>query len=416
MPPLRAGHLYGGALGTPGRAVEDICCKTSSSAIASISTSAPEGSAATSTVERAGGASPTWRGVDLVHPREVAEIVRKTVVLTSRSRPLPASSRIALRFCIDLLGLLGDPLDQLLCRRAAARAGRRRRRGRPPSIAWLYGAPWNGAGARSVRTTPSLPRVSFVLERGRDAAASATPSALKIASSTCCVSVAVDQPDVQGSPAASASSSRKRATRSPRAADARLREVDVRRRAAAGPRPRARRARAPRRPARTPSRGPRTPSVRRRSASASPSARPAAATSASRVARRRPRARARSRRCARAGRAGGRARACRWRRSAPATGRDPGAHACESSRPRGCNPRRTQTRSPPGGALLGVDALDRGAERRAGARRSARSRGRSRRRCRSSRCPRRRAPRSASPCRRGCPGSSAARRRAGPGR
>ena len=37
-----------------------VCCKAQSSATASISTSAPEGSFATSTVERAGGASPTW--------------------------------------------------------------------------------------------------------------------------------------------------------------------------------------------------------------------------------------------------------------------------------------------------------------------------------------------------------------------
>ena len=41
--------------------------------MASISTSAPEGSAATSTVERAGGGRPRAR-VDLVHPGEVAEV------------------------------------------------------------------------------------------------------------------------------------------------------------------------------------------------------------------------------------------------------------------------------------------------------------------------------------------------------
>ena len=68
---------------------------TQTVAIASISTSAPDGSAATSTVERAGRSVADVLRVDLVHALEVPRSTRNTVVLTILSRPLPAASRIA---------------------------------------------------------------------------------------------------------------------------------------------------------------------------------------------------------------------------------------------------------------------------------------------------------------------------------
>src|SRR5215210_7919589 len=67
---------------------------------------------------------------------------RKTVVFTSLSRPLPASSRIARRFAkVSSV----SPGRRETCPETKTKS--------PKRIACEYGAPWNGAGAASVRTT-----------------------------------------------------------------------------------------------------------------------------------------------------------------------------------------------------------------------------------------------------------------------
>ncbi len=98
-----------------------------------------------------------------------------------------------------LLGLLGDAARRpALSRRGAAPAGRRRTRSPFALIACEYGAPWNGAGAASVRTTSLLTCPSSFGWLGmRHGLPSAAPTALKIAASTCCGSRALEQPDVQ---------------------------------------------------------------------------------------------------------------------------------------------------------------------------------------------------------------------------
>src|SRR5947209_2305584 len=78
---------------------------------------------------------------------------RKTVVFTSRSRPEPASSRIARRFAntcsvcssIEPPGSSLSPAFNASCPETKTKPFAR--------IACEYGAPWNGAGAASVRTT-----------------------------------------------------------------------------------------------------------------------------------------------------------------------------------------------------------------------------------------------------------------------
>src|ERR687884_2317381 len=78
---------------------------------------------------------------------------RKTVVFTSRSRPLPASSRIARRFamtCSVCSAIPGPTISDSPGRSASCPETKTRS---PTRIACEYGAPWNGAGAASVRTT-----------------------------------------------------------------------------------------------------------------------------------------------------------------------------------------------------------------------------------------------------------------------
>src|SRR5690349_25106197 len=126
------------------------------SAIASISTRAPDGSFATSTVDRAGGVAPTCFAYTSFMPAKSSRFCRKTVVLTSWSSDEPASSRIARRFAktCSVCGVIPPSTIALSP-------------GRRPSwpetntnplalIACEYGAPWNGAGAVSVRTASLL--------------------------------------------------------------------------------------------------------------------------------------------------------------------------------------------------------------------------------------------------------------------
>src|SRR5581483_9003803 len=77
---------------------------------------------------------------------------RKTVVLTRRSRPLPASSRIARRFAntCSVCSSMPPAISPSPVRRPSWPETNTKP---PAAIACEYGAPWNGAGAASVRTT-----------------------------------------------------------------------------------------------------------------------------------------------------------------------------------------------------------------------------------------------------------------------
>src|SRR5207237_637832 len=80
-------------------------------------------------------------------------LTRKTVVFTSLSRPLPASSRIARRLAkscsvcslIDAAWISVSPGLSASCPETNTRS--------PARIACEYGAPWKGAGAFSVLMT-----------------------------------------------------------------------------------------------------------------------------------------------------------------------------------------------------------------------------------------------------------------------
>ena len=103
------------------------------SAIASISTSAPAGSADTSTVARAGGTSPDVPAVDVVHRREVVEAPQIDGRLHD---PVEAAARgLEDRAQVreHLLGLLPDVRRRpARSRPGSARPGPRRTRARPP--------------------------------------------------------------------------------------------------------------------------------------------------------------------------------------------------------------------------------------------------------------------------------------------
>ena len=314
-------------------------------------------------------------------PAKSPRSARKTVVLTSRSSPLPAASRIARRFAktCSVCSAIESPTSSAWLGLAAPSWPETKTR--PPAlIACEYGAPWNGAGAASVRTTVLLCHHSSFRRWCGRRCASATPSALKIASSTCCGFVALDQADVQRQAGALgelvagsvATMSRPRARRRAR------RERSTFETTSGRPDASTRRARAPRRPARPPSRAP---------------ARPRPAQSAARAPRR--------------------ARAPPPRPPPPAS---PGATSSARSNDAYCassaeqvvehgDARSRRSRAP---RPASVDARARAARvraqlrsrrarsarrARAGARRSARSRGRSARCCRSSTSPRRRGPR-----------------------
>src|SRR4051795_4480665 len=86
-------------------------------------------------------------------PWKSSRFCRKTVVFTSRSRLDPASSRIARRFAstCSVCSSMEPPLSSLSPGFSASWPDTNTS---PFAlIAWEYGAPWNGAGAVSVRTT-----------------------------------------------------------------------------------------------------------------------------------------------------------------------------------------------------------------------------------------------------------------------
>src|ERR687887_2432331 len=86
-------------------------------------------------------------------PLKSSRFARYTVVFTSRSRSLPAASRIARRFAItcSVCGPMPPPMSSLSPGRSASWPETKTRS--PTRIACEYGARWNGAGAASVRTT-----------------------------------------------------------------------------------------------------------------------------------------------------------------------------------------------------------------------------------------------------------------------
>src|SRR5215213_739022 len=86
-------------------------------------------------------------------PWKSARFARKTVVFTSRSRPLPASSRIAARFAstCSVCSPIVSPI--ISCPPGSSASWPDTNTSPPATIACEYGAPWKGAGACSVRTT-----------------------------------------------------------------------------------------------------------------------------------------------------------------------------------------------------------------------------------------------------------------------
>src|SRR5215203_4606505 len=138
-------------------------------AIASISTSAPDGSFATSNVDRAGGRSPTCRAYTSFIPAKSPRSWRKTVVLTRLSSDVPASSRIARRLAkiCSVCSAIAPSATWFSPGRSASWPETNTN---PFAlIACEYGAPWNGAGAASVRTTSFmlLPAAGGRPARGR---------------------------------------------------------------------------------------------------------------------------------------------------------------------------------------------------------------------------------------------------------
>src|SRR4051794_21113276 len=86
-------------------------------------------------------------------PWKSSRFWRNTVVLTRRSSPVPASSRIARRFAstCSVCSSIVPPESSLSPGFSASWPDTNTK---PfAAIAWEYGAPWNGAGAASVRTT-----------------------------------------------------------------------------------------------------------------------------------------------------------------------------------------------------------------------------------------------------------------------
>ena len=141
--------------------------------------------------------------VDGVHALEVVEVLEEDGRL---DEPVEAGARrLEDRAQVreHLLGLLLDrrrPLSSLSPGRSESWPETKTKP--PAAIACEYGAPWNGAGAASVRTT--VLSLTWFLLGSVQAWARAAPSALKIASSTCWVSVPLSRRTCRTSPARSA--------------------------------------------------------------------------------------------------------------------------------------------------------------------------------------------------------------------
>ena len=144
-------------------------------------------------------------------PAKSSRFCRKTVVFTSRSSDAARGLEDRAQVREHLLGLLFDrpATSSRLVRGEPELAGDEHE---PAAlIACEYGAPWNGAGAASVRTTSFRHDLLLLVGTGRQAWPSAAPSALKIAVEHVLRVGALEQADVQvQTRAASASSFRNR--------------------------------------------------------------------------------------------------------------------------------------------------------------------------------------------------------------
>ncbi len=197
--------------------------------MASISTSAPDGSFDTSTRRARGRAladvsSRTPRS----SPAKSSKRCRKTVVLTSLSRLLPASSRIAggSSSTCSVCAAIESPTSSLSPGRSPIWPGDEDEVADPDGL--VVGRALKRRRCALRANDLLLCHLASVLSPDA-ACASAAPSALKIASRTCCESSPSIRRTCSVSPAASASDSRKRAARSECRPPARAsREIDVR--------------------------------------------------------------------------------------------------------------------------------------------------------------------------------------------
>ena len=118
--------------------------------MASISTRAPSGSAATWTVERAGKGATMYCGIDLVHGREVGHAGEEDGRLHDVLEAEAGGGEQLLQIFQTLAGLRADvAFDQLACLAIEMEPDRRSKRTDPVSIAREYG-PTARRGAASI--------------------------------------------------------------------------------------------------------------------------------------------------------------------------------------------------------------------------------------------------------------------------
>src|SRR4029453_10282155 len=160
-------------------------------------------------------------------PWKSSSDVRKTVVFTIRSSPLPAAVRIASRLskiCFVCASIVSPAISEC----PGVNPSCPETNTKPLAvIACEYGAPWNGAGASSVRTavlpisSPPFPWAACLRERHAERLEDRLEHVLRI--------VAVDQADVQRKPSALRELVQEaRDEVGAETADPRLREIDVR--------------------------------------------------------------------------------------------------------------------------------------------------------------------------------------------
>src|SRR5215471_6494274 len=126
-------------------------------------------------------------------PAKSPSSTRKTVVFTSRSRPLPAASRIAPRF-LNTCSVCSSIVVPITSPCAGSSASCPDTNTSPfAEIACEYGAPWNGAGAPSVRTTVLSATISSFVRRLREGNAQRLEDRLEDVLRVC----AVEQAHVQ---------------------------------------------------------------------------------------------------------------------------------------------------------------------------------------------------------------------------
>src|SRR2546421_5307534 len=127
---------------------------------------------------------------------------RTTVAFTSLSRPLPASPRIASRFwkIWSVCSWIDPPESSFSPGRSASWPETKTRS--PTRIACEYGAPWNGAGARSVRTPDFSATAGCLSPAGREGLRQRDAERLEDRVQYVLGFLALDQADVQREPGA----------------------------------------------------------------------------------------------------------------------------------------------------------------------------------------------------------------------